>query len=233
MALAIAVFALAGCASGNTSNSNANANKNNTANTNANANKNTSNTNSSSSSFDIGSLKVTATATVTVEGYDPFTISLYGEEAPLTVENFTNLANQGFYDGLTFYRFVKDFCMQGGSSNNSAAMVNDGLSSIKGEFSSNGVNNALADHFTKGVVAMARSSQPDSATSTFFVTLGSGTSVSRSLNGSYAAFGYIDDAGMAIVDSIVADYLGNVNDASSGSITSVDKQAKIASITVK
>ncbi len=166
-----------------------------------------------------------------VEGYEPVTIELDADSAPITVTNFLNLVNDGYYDGLTFYRFADGFCMQGGSAGNSAA-ANDTLTPIVGEFSSNGYENPLADDFDKGVVAMARTSVKDSATSTFFVTLGSAAQVGSSLNGEYAAFGTIDEAGMAIVDQIVADYLPNVDEPSMGTISDEAKQAKIESITV-
>ena len=171
-------------------------------------------------------------ATLTVEGYDPIAIELDADAAPITVANFCKLANEGFYDGLTFYRFVDGFCMQGGSSNNSAAVVDDGIEPIKGEFAQNGVENPLADKFVKGTVAMARSSDPNSATSTFFVTLATSQGVSSALDGQYAAFGKIDATGMKVVDQVVADHLENVDDAQSGSISDVAKQAKIASIVI-
>ena len=170
-------------------------------------------------------------ATVTVEGYEPFVIELDADNAPISVSNFCKLANEGFYDGLTFYRFQDKFCMQGGSSNNGTAIVDDGLSQIKGEFSSNKVKNKLADKFEKGTVAMARSNDPNSATSTFFVTLDSSDMVSGSLNGNYAAFGTIDDEGMEIVDQIVADHVAD-GDPSMGVIDDVSKQAKIESIKI-
>ncbi len=172
-------------------------------------------------------------ATLTVEGYDPITITLDADAAPVTVANFCNLANDGFYNGLTFYRFVQDFCMQGGSSNNSAAIVNDGVTPIVGEFAQNNKTNPLANDFKKGTVAMARSgNNMNSATSTFFVTLASSPAVSQSLNGQYAAFGTIDEAGMAIVDQIVAAYLPKVTDPQMGSIDNVADQAKIVSIQI-
>lgn len=171
-------------------------------------------------------------AEVTVEGYGPFTMTLVADDAPVTVANFCDLANEGFYDGTTFYRFVQDFCMQGGSSNNSAASADDGLVPIVGEFKENGINNPLANDFKKGTVAMARSNDPDSATSTFFITLATSSGVSQSLDGRYAAFGSVDEAGMAIVDQIVADYLPNVTDESMGTISSEAKQAKILSIKI-
>ena len=167
---------------------------------------------------------------MTVEGYDPVTIELDADAAPITVTNFVNLVNDGYYNGLTFYRFVEDFCMQGGTAGNSASGT-DNLTPIVGEFSSNGYNNPLADDFHEGVVAMARTSVKDSATSTFFITLGPVSMVGPSLDGEYAAFGIIDADGMTIINQIVADYLpyatGNM-----GVISDEAEQAKIESITV-
>ena len=171
-------------------------------------------------------------AELTVEGYDPVTIELDADAAPLSVANFCALANAGYYDGLTFYRFVDKFCMQGGTKGNSASGHDSKLEPIPGEFSQNGYDNKLADDFKKGTVAMARTGDPNSATSTFFITLDTSEGVSMSLNGQYAAFGTIDDAGMAIIDKIVADYLPNVTDQQMGAIADEAKQAKIASIKV-
>lgn len=168
---------------------------------------------------------------MTVEGYEPITIELDADAAPITVTNFVNLVNDGFYNGLTFYRFEEGFCMQGGSAGNSASAINDGLTPIVGEFSSNGYNNPLADDFHQGVVAMARTSVEDSATSTFFITLGPASSVGPALDGKYAAFGIIDEQGMQVVDRIVADYLPYAT-ASMGVISDEAHQAKIESITV-
>ncbi len=165
-----------------------------------------------------------------VEGYEPITIELDADSAPITVTNFVNLVKEGYYDGLTFYRFDDGFCMQGGSAGNSAASA-DTLTPVVGEFSSNGYDNPLADAFDRGVVAMARTSVPDSATSTFFVTLGSADQVGRALNGEYAAFGTIDPEGMAIVDAIVADHLEAAAGANMGMIADESQQAKIESIT--
>lgn len=171
-------------------------------------------------------------ATLTVEGYDPITIELDADAAPASVSNFCTLANDGYYNGLTFYRFAEGFCMQGGTKGNNAAGHDDDLDAIVGEFSANGYDNPMADDFKKGTVAMARSSDPNSARSTFFITLDSSPMVAQSLNGLYAAFGSIDEAGMKIVDKIVEDYLPNVTDPQMGAIDDEDKQAKIASITI-
>lgn len=171
-------------------------------------------------------------AKLVVEGYDPITIELNADAAPITVANFCDLAQQGYYNGLTFYRFVDGFCMQGGTKGNSASGGDGSLKPITGEFSQNGCENELADHFVKGTVAMARTSDPDSATSTFFVTLDSSEQVGMSLNGQYAAFGTIDDQGMAIVDQIVADYLPKVTDPGMGAIANEADQAKITSVEI-
>ena len=171
-------------------------------------------------------------AQMTVEGYDPITIELDADAAPTSVANFCTLASEGYYDGLTFYRFAEGFCMQGGTMGNSASGSDPNLKAIVGEFSGNGYDNPLADNFVKGTVAMARTGDPNSARSTFFVTLDSSPMVSQSLNGQYAAFGTIDEAGMAIVDKIVADYLPNVTDPRMGAIDDESKQAKIASIKI-
>lgn len=171
-------------------------------------------------------------ATLEVEGYDPITIELDGDAAPKSVENFMTLAKDGYYDGKTFYRIVDDFCLQGGTLGNSASGNDPSLESIKGEFSTNGVDNPLADSFDRGVVAMARTTMPDSATSTFFVTLGNASQVGASLDGQYAAFGTIDDAGMKVIDQIVTDFLPNVDDPNMGAISDEAKQPIIKSITI-
>ena len=252
-ALACSLLLLAGCAGGSSSSSasassssssSASASSSSSSSSSSKASSSSSSSKSASSSASASTSYVskaeaddpyatgTHHAVVTVEGYDPFTIELDADAAPVSVSNFCKLANSGYYDGKTFYRFVDGFCMQGGTLGNSASGNDPSLSQIIGEFASNGVDNPLASDFKKGVVAMARSSAPNSASSTFFVTLGSGSSVSASLNDQYAAFGTIDDAGMAIVDAIVADYLPNVTEPSMGAIADESKQAKITSIKV-
>lgn len=153
-------------------------------------------------------------AALTVAGYDPITIELDADSAPISVSNFAELVNAGYYDGLAFYRIQDGFVLQGGTLGNTASGSDDTLTPIAGEFAENGYDNALADNFGKGTIAMARTSDMDSATSTFFITLADGSTVSNSLNGLYAAFGTIDEAGMAIIDQIVADYVGNVSESS-------------------
>ena len=143
-------------------------------------------------------------AVVKVEGYDPFTIELYADYAPVTVANFCDLAQSGYYDGLKFYRIVEGFCLQGGTKGNSSAGNDATLPPIIGEFYENDVDNPLADEFRRGTVAMARTGVYNSAKTTFFITLATTENVSQSLD---AAFGQIDDAGMQTVDAIVKDYL--------------------------
>lgn len=168
-------------------------------------------------------------AVIEVEGYDPIDVTLNADEAPITVTNFANLADDGYYNGLTFYRIEDGFCLQGGTMGNSPSGNDPLLQPIKGEFASNGVDNALADDFGVGTIAMARTSNPDSATSTFFITLGDNKSVGKALDGQYAAFGTIDAAGMAIINAIVSDYQAKAT-GQMGTIPSEDDQPKIARI---
>lgn len=173
-----------------------------------------------------------STATVTVKGYKPFKIKLSKDEAPITVSNFCELAKNGYYDGLAFYRIASGFCLQGGTKGNTASGGDAQLSPIKGEFSSNGAANSLADDFDEGVVAMARTTDVDSATSTFFITLGKADAVGSSLNGQYAAFGTIDKAGMKIVSKIVKDYAKYADDANMGCISNEKNMPIIKSIKI-
>ncbi len=172
--------------------------------------------------------KGTHHAEVTVEDYDPFTIELDADDAPVTVANFCALANDKFYDGLTFHRIVEDFCLQGGDPDGNGTGGSD--NEILGEFSDNDVDNPLADKYKRGTVAMARSSDPNSASSQFFITLDD--SAASSLDGQYAAFGTVDEAGMKVVDQIVTDYIGNTDAANSGTIDDIGDQPLIKSITI-
>ena len=124
-----------------------------------------------------------------------FTITLYPEYAPITCENFEKLVNDGFYNGLTFHRVVEDFMAQGGDPNGNGTGGSD--SNIKGEFLQNGVDNKLSH--TRGVVSMARSQDPDSASSQFFICY---TDDCSFLDGQYAAFGKVTE-GMEVVDSFL------------------------------
>jgi peptidyl-prolyl cis-trans isomerase B (cyclophilin B) len=118
---------------------------------------------------------------------------LYPEIAPITVENFVSLTKEGFYDGLTFHRIIRGFMIQGGDPKGNGT-GGPGYS-IKGEFAKNGVKNDLKH--TRGVLSMARSSNPDSAGSQFFIM----HQDAPHLDGQYAAFGKVIE-GMEVVDMI-------------------------------
>lgn len=124
-----------------------------------------------------------------VKDYGTITFELDSDSAPITVENFVNLARDEFYDGLTFHRIIEGFMMQGGASTDKE------VKEIEGEFLSNGVNNKLKH--TRGAVSMARTSIPNSATSQFFIV----QQESPHLDGEYACFGYVT-SGMNVVDAI-------------------------------
>lgn len=154
-------------------------------------------------------------ADIVIADYGTITVKLDQKAAPITVKNFVDLANQGFYDGLTFHRIIENFMMQGGASENPPA-------SIVGEFTSNGHENPL-EH-TRGAISMARTPDPDSASSQFFIV----HQDSPHLDGDYACFGYVTE-GIEVVDAVceAAEPIdGN------GSIA-VEAQPVITSITIR
>ncbi len=120
-------------------------------------------------------------------------LSLNNEVAPISVENFEKLANDGFYDGLCFHRVIPGFMVQGGCPDGTG-MGGPGHK-IKGEFADNGVENPIKH--TRGVISMARSGHPDSAGSQFFIM----HKDASHLDGSYAAFGCVTE-GIEVVDEI-------------------------------
>ncbi len=128
-----------------------------------------------------------------VADYGDIYLELYPEIAPVTVENFLNLVDSGFYNGLTFHRIISGFMAQGGCPLGNG--TGGSGTNIKGEFSSNGVENPLKHG--RGVLSMARSGDPDSASSQFFIMHAD----AAHLDGSYAAFGRVL-SGMGIVDAI-------------------------------
>ena len=103
--------------------------------------------------------------TIQMENGGKIKLELYPGVAPITVENFEKLAKEGFYDGLTFHRVIKGFMIQGGCPDGTGT-GGPGYQ-IKGEFSSNGVENPLRHE--RGVISMARSQNPNSAGSQFFI----------------------------------------------------------------
>ena len=131
--------------------------------------------------------------TIEMENGGVIRAELYPETAPITVENFLTLAEKGFYDGLIFHRVIPGFMIQGGDPTGTG-MGGPGYH-IKGEFAANGFENNLKH--TRGVISMARSSDPDSAGSQFFIMHAD----APYLDGQYAAFGMVTE-GMDVVDRI-------------------------------
>lgn len=154
---------------------------------------------------------------IDVKDYGVITAELYADIAPITVTNFVNLVNEGFYDNLTFHRIISGFMIQGGDplGNGTGGSENK----ITGEFSANGIANSLSH--TRGVLSMARSNNYNSASSQFFIM----HEDTKSLDGSYAAFGQVI-SGMEVVDAIcentpVEDGNGTVAKANQPVITSI------------
>lgn len=132
-------------------------------------------------------------AEIKIQDMGTITVELDGDAAPITVQNFMDLAESGFYDGLTFHRIINGFMMQGGDPNGDGTGGSE--QNIKGEFAENGVENDLSH--TRGTISMARAQDMDSASSQFFIVHQDSTY----LDGQYACFGYVTD-GMDIVDEI-------------------------------
>lgn len=159
-------------------------------------------------------------ATIEVTGYGTISVALNADVAPITVSNFAGLVEQGFYNGLTFHRVVRDFMIQGGDPNGDG--TGGSGTTIKGEFSANGVKNDIAH--VRGTISMARSSDYNSASSQFFIV----QKTAASLNGQYAAFGNVTD-GMDVVDAIVD---ATADKGDSNGILPKEDQPIIASITM-
>lgn len=133
------------------------------------------------------------TATIEMENGGKMIIELFPETAPETVKNFKSLVGDGFYDGLIFHRIIKGFMIQGGCPDGTG-MGNPGYQ-IPGEFSSNDFENDIKHE--KGVISMARSGDPNSAGSQFFIV----HETSPHLDGNYAAFGKMTE-GFDVLDEI-------------------------------
>ena len=140
-----------------------------------------------------GKMTPTHYVTIEIEDYGTIELELYGEAAPITVENFVNLANSGFYEGLTFHRIISGFMIQGGGYDISDNDMD--APTIKGEFQSNGIKNKIKHE--RGVISMARAEDMDSASSQFFIM----HEDASHLDGQYAAFGRVT-SGMEVVDKI-------------------------------
>lgn len=163
----------------------------------------------------ISSLPKTTYVEMEFEGFGKIVLEIDGDTAPITAKNFVKLVKSGFYDGLTIFRAQKNFVIQGGKDESAK------LPSIKGEFEENGVVNNISHK--RGAISMARTSENDSATSQFFITLSD--SAAASLDGKYAGFGYVIE-GMEVVDAVAdnlfdhaIDSMGFVEDKDSVKIT--------------
>lgn len=156
-------------------------------------------------------------ATIEVKDAGTIKLELNANNTPITVSNFAQLVNDGFYDGLTFHRIIKGFMIQGGDPNGNG--TGGSPRSIKGEFIDNGVVNAI--QHKRGVISMARSSDMNSASSQFFIMHAD----ADHLDGSYAAFGKVTE-GMDVVDALaentpVQDANGTVDPADQPVIVSI------------
>ena len=134
---------------------------------------------------------------ITVKDYGEIELELDAKTAPITVNNFVNLAKSGFYDGLTFHRIMEGFMIQGGNPEGTG--MGGSSNKIKGEFKNNGVENNISH--VRGVISMARNGYDmDSASSQFFIVHQDSTF----LDGNYAAFGHVIK-GIEVVDKIASD----------------------------
>lgn len=149
-------------------------------------------------------------------------VKLEPEAAPITVANFVKLCNEGFYDNLTFHRIIEDFMIQGGDPLGTGTGGSE--ENIKGEFSSNGVDNNLSH--TRGAISMARSNDPDSASSQFFIVHKDSTY----LDGQYAVFGYVTE-GMDVVDKLATATYSSAD--SNGTIGDKSEQPVITTIKIQ
>ena len=132
-------------------------------------------------------------ADINIRDYGEIQVELDADTAPVTVTSFVKLVQDQFYDGLTLWRIMDGFMMQGGDPEGNGTGGSD--ETIKGEFAENGVDNPLSH--TRGAISMARSQDYDSASSQFFIVHEDSTY----LDGQYAAFGYVTE-GMDVVDKI-------------------------------
>ena len=131
-----------------------------------------------------------------IKNYGTIKLELDADKAPITVTNFINLVNEGFYNGLTFHRIINGFMMQGGDPLGTGTGGSN--KNIRGEFEANGFKNTISH--VRGVISMARGNDYNSASSQFFIV----QSDSIQLDGNYAAFGKVTE-GLSIVDKICKD----------------------------
>jgi len=160
---------------------------------------------------------------IEMENGDKMVFQLYPEFAPATVSNFISLAEAGFYNGLTLHRIIKDFMIQGGDPSGDGSGGSD--KNIKGEFLENGFTKNALSH-VKGVISMARSGQPDSASSQFFIMHAANPGLDRK----YAAFGVLT-SGEDILDKL-ANTPVESNGQTPPEISKPTKTVKIKAVTV-
>jgi peptidyl-prolyl cis-trans isomerase B (cyclophilin B) len=139
--------------------------------------------------------EITNLVEIEMENGNKITVKLYPETAPITVENFKVLVSEGFYDGIIFHRVISGFMIQGGDPTGTG--MGGSKKTIKGEFIMNGVNNKLSHK--RGVISMARTQIPNSASSQFFICHAD----AEFLDGQYAAFGKVV-CGIETVDAIAS-----------------------------
>ena len=138
---------------------------------------------------------------INVKNFGTMTAELYPEMAPLTVANFVKLAKENFFEGLIFHRVISGFMIQGGGYN--ADMEQKETAAIRGEFRANGFAQNTLKH-VKGVLSMARTNDPNSASSQFFVM----HAAAPYLDGQYAGFGKVTE-GLDVIDKIASVQTGN------------------------
>ena len=138
---------------------------------------------------------------INVKNFGTMTAELYPEMAPLTVANFVKLAKENFFEGLIFHRVISGFMIQGGGYN--ADMEQKETAAIRGEFRANGFAQNTLKH-VKGVLSMARTNDPNSASSQFFVM----HAAAPYLDGQYAGFGQVTE-GLDVIDKIASVQTGN------------------------
>lgn len=139
--------------------------------------------------------EITDTVKIEMESGDGIVVRLYPDAAPITVANFKELVAAGFYDGIIFHRVISGFMIQGGDPTGTG--MGGSKKTIKGEFKGNGVDNPLSH--CRGVISMARTQIPNSASSQFFICHAD----AKFLDGQYAAFGEVVE-GIETVDAIAA-----------------------------
>lgn len=141
-------------------------------------------------------------AAIAMKDYGTITVLLDDKAAPKTVANFKKLANEGFYNGLTFHRIMPGWMMQGGDPRGNG--YGGSSEQIYGEFASNGWEGNYLSH-TRGTISMARATDPNSASSQFFIMhQDDDNDPDYALDGRYAAFGHVID-GIEVVDAICGD----------------------------